>query len=81
MVEASPLLLVPDVDCSVCDMPVDTFIRIDGRPLCARCWKAKGKPSSRPGNIQQVHEAETATRERMLARGSADRHMVRSGKS
>ena len=80
MVEA-PLLLVPDVECSACRAPVEVFVRIDGRPLCAACWKGKGKPSSRPGNMQQVHEAETATRERMLARGSADRHMVRSGKS
>lgn len=81
MVSASPLLMVSDVECSRCDRGVSLFVRIEGRPVCARCWKRAGSPAPRPPTMHERHEAEVANHERMNARGGADRHLVRSGKA
>lgn len=58
------------------------FVRVDGRWYCAGCWRKAGRPwPSRLASIEDLHAAETATRERMNARGGADRHLVRKGLS
>jgi hypothetical protein len=48
--------------------------------LCATCWYELGEPSA-PIDADDVHAAELATRERMLARGGEDRYRVRAGKA
>lgn len=51
-----------------------------GRLLCLVCWRAAGRPWPMPEtDVQRIHEAELATRERMQARGGTDRHLVRKG--
>lgn len=79
------VLRVPD-GCDFCPPETPTegklFAVVDGRRLCALHWVAAGRPW--PRNIAppaEVHKAELQTRERMLARGGTDRHLVRSGKS
>jgi hypothetical protein len=49
--------------------------------LCAPCWKRAGRPGAPPATMQQEAAAVVETRDRMLARGGTDRHMVRSGKA
>lgn len=76
------LLLLSDEDCALCGEPVGIFIRIDGQPSCARCWRRRGSPfPRREATAAELLAAEIATRERMQKRGGADRHLVRAGKS
>ena len=49
--------------------------------LCAECWKRLGKPGPPIMTMEAVHQAELEAREAMMARGGADRHMVRAGRS
>jgi hypothetical protein len=72
--------------CDLCPPTVSTegrlFAVVDGRRLCAAHWIAAGCPWPRAlASPLEVHEAEVRIRERMQARGGADRHLVRSGKS
>jgi len=68
--------------CDGCHKAFLLFVDFGGRKLCSDCWHAKGSPwPRRPATIEEIHAAELKTRERMQARGGADRHMVRSGKS
>lgn len=68
--------------CDQCHEPRLLFAIFGTRLLCADCWHAKGSPwPKRPATVEEIHQAELRTRERMQARGGADRHMVRSGKS
>lgn len=73
------------LSCDEC--PPDTgsrlFVTVAGRRFCARHWHAAGCPTPRGplATAQEVHEAELRTRERMTARGSADRQAVRSGRT
>lgn len=68
--------------CDDCHRPHLLFANFGGRLLCSGCWQAKGSPwPRRPATVEEIHTAELRTRERMQARGGADRHMVRSGKS
>jgi hypothetical protein len=54
----------------------------DGSLRCVACWKAAGRPFPiRPPSVAELHEAEVATRERMMARGGSDAHIVRKGLS
>jgi hypothetical protein len=78
---AAALMLVSEVECGGCGRPVDLYARIDGTPACPRCWRRAGSPYPRRATMDEVHQAEVRTRERMNARGGADRHMVRAGKS
>lgn len=58
------------------------FVRVDGRWYCVECWRKAGRPwPRREATLDELHAAETATRERMLARGGAHRHLVRKGVS
>lgn len=65
--------------CARCGAERSLFARVKGEPLCAACWVSAGCP--RGDDLGQVQDLEVATRERMTARGSTDRHLVRSGKS
>jgi hypothetical protein len=58
------------------------YVEIDGRRMCAACWHRLGEPrsASAPTAIEAAL-VEAKTRERMLARGGADRHLARSGKA
>lgn len=72
--------------CDACppDAPTEgrLFVRVDNRLLCARHWHEAGRPWPRSGgSLEQVHEAELRTRERMQARGGADAYRVKAGKS
>jgi hypothetical protein len=49
--------------------------------LCADCYREAGEPPAGRMSPAGVHAAELAARDRMLARGGTDRHLVRSGKS
>jgi hypothetical protein len=49
--------------------------------LCASCWKRLGRPAPAPSTMHEESDAALAARDRMLARGGTDRHMVRSGKA
>lgn len=50
--------------------------------LCADCWHRVGCPFPRHvATAQESHETEERTRDRMLARGGTDRHLVRSGRT
>lgn len=55
----------------------DTEVYATGTDLCPGC----GFGALRVPSMAYVHEAEKATRERMLARGGTDRHLVRNGKT
>ena len=70
-------------DCCSDARPDGLYLRgDDGRLRCAACWRAAGRPwPSRRGSVTELHEAEVRTRERMLARGSTSRHLVRAGLS
>jgi hypothetical protein len=58
------------------------FAVVDGRRFCSRHWHEAGHPwPRRVGTVDEVHEAELRTRERMTARGGTDRHLVRAGKT
>jgi len=62
--------------------PEQLHVVVDGRLFCGAHWRAAGRPFPRTeATVEELHQAELATRERMQARGGADRHMVRSGKS
>lgn len=64
--------------------PDQLFARVGGRwPfVCALCWHQIGCPWPRNlPTMEEVHEAEVHTRERMLARGGTDRHLVRNGRA
>lgn len=51
-----------------------------GRLLCLGCWRAAGRPWPMPEtDVYRIHEAEEATRQKMLARGGTHRHLVRKG--
>lgn len=68
--------------CDGCGQPRHLFALVLGKLLCVRCWRRAGSPFPRStATPQELHEIELATRERMNARGGADRHLVRSGKS
>lgn len=72
------------VFCGRCDTIDDRRLYAPFRDgyLCAPCWHALGRPFPRSeAAAELVHEAELRTRERMLARGGADRHIVRKGLS
>ena len=74
------------VGCDFCDPDVPTrgrlFAEIGGRRFCSKHWFLAGHPWPRDlPTPDEVHLAEIRTRERMLARGGAFRHLVRSGKS
>lgn len=49
--------------------------------LCAPCWKRAGRSSAPPSTMPEEAAAVVEIRDRMLARGGTDRHMVRSGKA
>lgn len=50
--------------------------------VCSDCWKALGSPFPRAeASPSIIHEAELRTRERMVARGGTDRHLVRNGRT
>jgi hypothetical protein len=55
------------------------FARIGHERVCAACWHRAGRPFPGPAPMAAVHEAQVATRDRMNARGGADRHLVRKG--
>jgi hypothetical protein len=56
------------------------YALLDGQSLCSTCWKAALRPWPRHrANVGELHAAESATRDRMLARGGAHRHQVRKG--
>lgn len=52
--------------------------RVGGRRVCPPCLLAHGLVTD---DLDETHRLEERTRERMTARGGADRHRVRSGKS
>lgn len=57
------------------------YVRVDGLVLCVSCWRARGRPWPTTPAPPPSHEWEEAIRRRMLARGGADAHMVRSGRT
>jgi hypothetical protein len=58
------------------------YALVDGASYCVDCWVKAGRPWPRlRATVGQVHEAETGARDRMRARGGADRYRVTSGKS
>jgi hypothetical protein len=61
------------------DPDTTLFATVGHLKVCARCWKLDGRPFPRAGDISAVHEAEIATRARMVARGGAHAHLVRKG--
>lgn len=64
------------------DLQTTLFAAVNGRVICSECWHRAGSPfPRREASVAEIHAAELAIRERMQARGGADRHMVRSGKS
>ena len=65
--------------CDRCRLPRVLFLRLGEENICAWCWARAGRPSPAPSPPNSAHEV--AVRERMLARGGADRHTVRSGRS
>jgi hypothetical protein len=72
--------------CDVCrqdfDMDSTLFAPVrGGASVCVLCWRRMGRPFPPPGTMAEVQAAEAAMRDRMQARNSADRHMVRSGKT
>jgi hypothetical protein len=74
--------VAPLFACDRCHEPRHLFANWAGRLVCAECWHALGSPFPRRElTPQEMHAAEIATRERMLKRGGADRHLVRAGKS
>jgi len=62
-----------------CGVIRQLFVIVKGQRTCLECWKAAGRP--RGDDIGQAHEVEVGTRERMTARGSTDRHLVRNGRA
>lgn len=71
------------IACDRCRQPYDgettLFARIGHEQVCASCWHRAGRPFPPPASMAAVHEAQVATRQRMEARGGADRHLVRKG--
>jgi hypothetical protein len=59
------------------------FARVGKRRLCFVCWVVAGRPWPPPDNAtpEELHQVELRTRERMLARGGTDRHLVRNGRT
>jgi hypothetical protein len=53
---------------------------VDGYGYCSDCWKAAGRPfPKRPPGAFELEAQEIRNRDRMLARGGTDRHLVRNG--
>lgn len=75
---SASLLLIPE-ECESCGEVRKLYARIKGKRMCARCWAQAGQPSG--DHLAAAHDLEVKTRERMTARGSTDRHMVRSGRT
>ena len=71
-------LLLTDA-CDHCGRRRFLYARSGGVRFCSDCYKAAGRP--RPDDLGLVHELEVRTRERMTARGSTDRHLVRNGRT
>ena len=60
--------------------PGRLFVTVDGVVYCSACWRRAGRPFPRSiATVTELHEAEVVTRDRMLARGGAYRHLVRKG--
>lgn len=80
---APPVSLISNLlqtdGCDRCGAKRFLFARVNGERLCSGCWKSAGRP--RGDDLGAVHDLEVRTREHMTARGGADRHRVRSGKS
>jgi len=90
VVNAEPFVNDPTSDyamadlfaCDGCHKACLLFVAFGGRLICSDCWRAKGSPwPKRPATVAEIHAAELRTRERMQARGGADKHLVRAGKS
>jgi hypothetical protein len=77
------LLLVPSERCSRCPSTPSLLARTRAGVLCAACWRELPEPLKwlPPSTMQEVHQAEVKARERMMARGGADAHIVRKGLS
>ncbi len=55
------------------------LIEINGRRLCAACWRRAGCPSQAPA--PETPEHLRAGHDKMLARGGEDRYRVLAGKA
>ena len=73
--------------CSDCRKGRRITIRVGAEIICGECWVKRGKPEITVAALEEAHlanlpsEREAETRKRMLARGGADRHRARSGRS
>lgn len=61
-----------------CGRALQLLTRTKRGLLCPPCWTDAGSPEPVGDG---AHRQEERTRERMLARGGTDRHLVRTGKS
>jgi hypothetical protein len=63
-------------------LPDRFVVVVDRRRLCVTHWKLGGKPwATRPSDPLEAARQAQKTRERMMARGGTDRHLVRSGRT
>lgn len=73
------------LNCAGCGLLPDGLYAVlsPKRRLCLKCWKKAGEPWPKPQRMTaaQLHAHEEQTRRKMLARGGADAHAVRAGRS
>lgn len=76
-------LLVPCEPCDRCPATPGLLVRTRVGRICVTCWLALPEKMRwlPPATMQETHEAEVRARERMMARGGADAHIVRKGLS
>jgi hypothetical protein len=79
-----PSEVLPCEGCSFCGDCRDPglYVRLGpAQHACSDCWREMGQPGPMRVDPRMIAAHEVRIRERMLARGGSDRHLVRSGKT